>query len=155
MKYDIPARSWRYFSVTFLMWSVRGLTSLTQAQTQRYTHVTVSFSLLTLSVPSERNEQFLEASCIQCLQVCLVVASKCGVKVMSVFKAYNLDLINLAMKRLHNVWIITAIYSGVSGPYIHSEQIRLVDCRVRFKDLSPRSRDFSCAGKFTLYGTEL
>ena len=84
--------------------------------------------------PSERNEQLMGVSCIQCLQVCLVVASKCGVKVMSVLKANNLDIINLAMKRLHNVWKITAIYCGVSGPYIHSVQIRLVDCRVRFKD---------------------
>ena len=84
--------------------------------------------------PSERNEQLMGVSCIQCLQVSLVVASKCGEKVMRVLKAYNLDLINLAVKRLHNVWKITAIYSGVSGPYIHSEQIRLVDCRVRCKD---------------------
>ena len=84
--------------------------------------------------PSERNEKLMEVSCIQCLQVSLVVASKCSVKVMSVLKANNLDLINLAMKRSHNVWKITAIYSGVSGPYTHYEQIRLVDCRVRFKD---------------------
>ena len=84
--------------------------------------------------PSERNEQLMGVSCIQCLQVSLVVASKCDVKVMCVLKVYNLDLINLAMNRSHNVWKITAINSGVSGPYIHSEQIRLVDCRVRFKD---------------------
>ena len=84
--------------------------------------------------PSERNEQLMGVSCIQCLKVRLVVESICDVRVMSVLKANNLDLINLAMKPSHNVWKITASYSRVSGPYIHSEQIRLVDCRVRFKD---------------------
>ena len=49
-------------------------------------------------------------------------------------KANNLDLINLAMKRSYNVWKITAIYSEVSRPLTHAEQIRLVDCRVGFKD---------------------
>ena len=62
--------------------------------------------------PSERNEQLMGVSCIQCLQVSLVVASKCGVKVMSVFKAYNLDLINLAMKRYGKLPRSIAEYQG-------------------------------------------
>ena len=96
-------------------------------------HTRHSFFFFIYSLrPSERNEQLMGESCIQCLQVSLVVASKCGVKVKSLLKANNLDLINLAVKRSYNAWNITAIYSGVSGPYIHSEQIRLVYCRVRF-----------------------